>query len=42
LAPSCVHCGCKIIGHGVEHEGDLFCCAHCAKSVGVAGVADRA
>jgi hypothetical protein len=42
LAPACIHCGCKIIGHGVEHEGDIFCCAHCAKSAGVVGVADRA
>jgi hypothetical protein len=42
LAPTCTHCGCKIIGHGVQHEDDIFCCAHCAKSVGVVGVADRA
>jgi hypothetical protein len=42
LAPTCAHCGCKIIGHGVEHEEDMFCCAHCAKHAGVVGVADRA
>ena len=23
LAPSCDHCGCRIIGHGVEEQGDL-------------------
>ncbi len=42
LAPACDHCGCKIIGHGVEADGSLFCCAHCAEQQGVSGVADRA
>ena len=32
LAPVCRHCHCKIIGHGVEQEGAIFCCAHCARS----------
>jgi hypothetical protein len=32
LAPPCEHCGCKIVGHGVEVSGRLFCCAHCARS----------
>jgi hypothetical protein len=31
LAPACTHCGCSIIGHGVEMDGQLFCCAHCAR-----------
>ncbi len=31
LAPTCSHCGCKVIGHGVEVEGDFYCCAHCAR-----------
>jgi hypothetical protein len=31
LAPVCDHCGCKIIGHGIEAEGTFFCCAHCAQ-----------
>lgn len=31
LAPSCVHCGCRVIGHGVEHEAGIFCCTHCAE-----------
>ena len=30
LAPSCAHCGCRVIGHGVEEKGKTFCCAHCA------------
>ncbi len=31
LAPSCEHCGCRILGHGVEVEGRFYCCAHCAR-----------
>jgi len=41
LAPACAHCGCKVIGHGVEGNGKIFCCAHCAKEAGVRGVDDR-
>jgi hypothetical protein len=41
LAPACQHCGCRIIGHGVEADGLFFCCAHCALEVGVGGVRDR-
>ena len=35
LAPTCEHCGCRIIGHGVEADGKIFCCASCARAVGV-------
>ena len=42
LAPSCAHCGCKVIGHGVEQEGTFYCCANCARHAGVERVADRA
>ena len=42
LAPSCEHCGVRVIGHGVEGDGRLFCCAHCASMAGVKGPADRA
>jgi hypothetical protein len=41
LAPVCAHCGCRIIGHGVEAHGTFYCCAHCAKHAGVKGVDDR-
>jgi hypothetical protein len=41
LAPECEHCGCKIIGHGVEANGVFYCCAHCATKEGVAAVSDR-
>jgi hypothetical protein len=42
MAPTCDHCGCRVIGHGVESNGSVFCCAHCAHEEGVAAVADRA
>ena len=42
LAPSCAHCACKIIGHGVESDGAIYCCAHCAKQKGVTKLQDRA
>jgi hypothetical protein len=41
LAPTCEHCGCRIIGHGVEADGRMFCCAHCAEHAGVEGLTDR-
>lgn len=42
LAPACHHCGCRIIGHGVEGDGRMYCCAHCARHSGLTEVADRA
>ena len=41
LAPHCKHCGCRIIGHGVEKSGAMYCCAHCAHESGIKGIADR-
>jgi hypothetical protein len=41
LAPVCDHCHCRVIGHGVEADGRVFCCAHCAAEEGVTSVADR-
>jgi len=41
LAPSCAHCSCKVIGHGVEGNGKIYCCAYCAKRAGVVGLDDR-
>ena len=41
LAPVCDHCGCRIIGHGVEANGTMYCCAHCASEKGVTRVQDR-
>ena len=43
MAPTCSHCGCRILGHGVESgSGDVYCCAHCARKSGVTDVSDRA
>jgi Zn finger protein HypA/HybF involved in hydrogenase expression len=41
LAPSCSHCDCRIIGHAVEAEGAMYCCAHCARDHGAAGAVDH-
>jgi hypothetical protein len=41
LAPTCEHCGVRIIGHGIESEGAFFCCAHCAHEEGVMAAVDR-
>lgn len=41
LAPTCAHCGTRILGHGVESDDRIFCCAHCAAEEGVRGLADR-
>jgi len=32
LAPTCANCGVRVIGHGVEQNGNIFCCDHCARS----------
>jgi len=42
LAPVCAHCGCRVVGHGVESNGSVFCCANCAEMTGVGGLKDRA
>ena len=41
VAPVCEHCGCKVVGHGVEHAGAIYCCAHCAKHSGEMRLKDR-
>ena len=41
LAPRCAHCACRVIGHGVESHGRIFCSAHCAHHSGVEAVQDR-
>ncbi len=42
FAPTCSHCGCRIIGHGNEADGRMYCCAHCASAAGKSGMVDRA
>ncbi len=41
LAPRCVRCGCRILGHGIETAGRMFCCASCARTSGVKEARDR-
>src|SRR5690242_7959355 len=41
LAPTCAHCGCRILGHGMETEGVMYCCAHCARHHGIMEMEDR-
>ena len=43
LAPVCDHCGCRIIGHGVEVSSakKIFCCANCAHAAGHKEMKDR-
>jgi hypothetical protein len=41
LAPTCAHCGCRIIGHGIESRDAVYCCAHCARHEGVTEAVDN-
>lgn len=41
LAPTCRSCGCRILGHGVQSDDEMYCSAHCARQQGVRGVADH-
>ena len=41
MAPTCAHCGCRIIGHGSEQDGKFYCCADCAKNEGATVMRDR-
>ncbi len=41
LAPTCAHCGVRILGHGLESNGSMYCCDHCAEQEGVEGLRDR-
>ena len=41
LAPTCDHCGIRIVGHGLEKDGTFFCCDHCAEGEVIEGLRDR-
>lgn len=41
LAPQCNHCNTRVIGHGVEEDGRIYCCAHCAQREGDLDLKDR-
>src|SRR5262249_50345511 len=42
LAPRCNHCKVPIIGQGMEARGQYYCCAYCARQVGIHDLSDRA
>lgn len=31
LAPTCAHCGVRVVGHGIQAGEQVYCCAHCAR-----------
>ncbi len=31
FAPMCATCGVRILGHGTGHDGQVYCCTHCAE-----------
>jgi hypothetical protein len=41
LAPACGHCGCRVLGHGVEEGGAIYCGASCARAMGKSDLRDR-
>ncbi len=41
IAPKCAHCGCTILGHGIEADGVFWCCANCARHSGEKDAKDR-
>lgn len=41
LAPQCGHCGCRVIGHGIQVGDQVFCCASCARHVGATAAKDH-
>ncbi|MFI0418169.1 hypothetical protein [Spongiactinospora sp. 9N601] len=41
MAPVCEHCGCRVIGHGVQAGDRWYCCAHCAREEGADQIVDR-
>jgi len=41
LAPQCAHCGCRVVGHGIEAGDETYCCAHCARAGGAEEATDR-
>jgi hypothetical protein len=42
LAPACAQCGIRVVGHGLESHGRIFCGDHCAERAGVHELRDRA
>lgn len=41
MAPRCDRCDVVILGHGVENDDAIYCCAHCARHAGEKDLVDR-
>lgn len=41
IAPTCAHCGVRILGHGLEAADAMYCSGHCAREAGVVTLLDR-
>jgi len=41
LAPRCHQCSTRIMGHGLESNERLYCCANCARNEGVVNLKDH-
>ena len=35
VAPRCARCDCTVLGHGIQAETTIYCCASCAREDGV-------
>jgi hypothetical protein len=42
VSPRCAHCGCTVLGHGIQADSAVYCCANCARGSDVEGVRDNA
>lgn len=42
IAPVCAHCGCRVLGHGMQSGGKIYCRASCARRTGSDAVRDSA
>jgi len=31
IAPTCAQCSTRVLGHGVEQDGTIYCCSSCAR-----------
>jgi hypothetical protein len=41
IAPSCAHCQCRVLGHGVQAGPRIYCCASCARHAGFEEAVDN-
>lgn len=42
IAPRCANCGCTVLGHGVQADSAVYCCANCARADDIHEVHDNA